>query len=94
MNLNQLIFHRINFCQIWALERREFQFSNPWENRKDKECTALQRQWKDDLRISRKTFESIVEIVQPRLQKENTQLRNAIPIEKKSCCSYLATGYG
>ena len=43
----------------------------------------MQRQWKDDFRMSRKTFESIVEIVRPKLQKQNTQLRNAIPIKKK-----------
>ena len=24
MNSNQLFFHRINFREIWALERREF----------------------------------------------------------------------
>ena len=33
--------------------------------------------------MSRKTFESIIEIVRQRLQKQNTQLRNAIPIEKR-----------
>ena len=43
----------------------------------------MQRQWKDDFRMSRKTFESIVEIVRPKLQKQNTQLRNAIPIKKR-----------
>ena len=69
MNSNQFFFHRINFRQIWALERREFWFSNLWERRNDEECIALQRQWKDDFRMSRRTFESIVEIVRPRLQK-------------------------
>ena len=83
MNSNQLFFHRINFRQIWDLEPREFWFSNLWERRNDEEWIALQRQWKDDFRMSRKTFESIVEIVRPKLQKQNTQLRNAIPIKKR-----------
>ena len=44
--------------------------------------------------MSRKAFESIVEIVRPRLQKQNTQLRNAIPIEKRVAIAIwrLATG--
>ena len=94
MNSNQLFFHQINFRQIWALERREFWFSNLWERSNDEECIALQRQWKDDFRMSRKTFESIVEIVPPRLQKQNTQLKNAIPVEKRVAVVIwrLATG--
>ena len=54
----------------------------------------MQRQWKDDFRMSRKTFESIVEIVRPRLQKQYTQLRNAILIEKRVAVAIwrLATG--
>ena len=94
MNSNQLLFHRINFRQIWDLEPREFWFSKLWERRNDEEWIALQRQWKDDFRMSRKTFESIVEIVRPRLQKQYTQLRNAILIEKRVAVAIwrLATG--
>ena len=94
MNSNQLFFHRINFRQIWDLEPREFWFSNLWERRNDEEWIALQRQWKDDFRMSRNTFESIVEIVRPRLQKQYTQLRNAILIEKRVAVAIwrLATG--
>ena len=69
--------------QIWALERREFWFSNLWERRNEDELVTLQRQWKEDFRVSERTFQSIVEIVRPRLEKRNTQLRNAIPIEKR-----------
>ena len=51
-------------------------------------------QWKDDFWISRKTFESVFEIVRQMLQKQNTQLRNAIPIEKRVVVAIwrLATG--
>ena len=44
--------------------------------------------------MSRKTFESIVEIVPPRLQKQNTQLKNAIQVEKRVAVVIwrLATG--
>ena len=94
MNLNQLFFLRISFRQIWALERREFWFSNLWERRNDEKCITLRRQWKDDFRMSRQTFKSIVEVVRPRLQKQNTQLRNTIPIEKRVAVAIwrLATG--
>ena len=76
------------------MERREFWFSNLWERRNDEKCIALQRQWKDDFRMSRQTFKSIVEVVRPRLQKQNTQLRNTIPIEKRVAVAIwrLATG--
>ena len=94
MNLNQLFFLRITFRQIWALEWREFWFSNLWERRNDEKCITLRRQWKDDFRMSRQTFKSIVEVVRPRLQKQNTQLRNTIPIEKRVAVAIwrLATG--
>ena len=94
INSNQLFFHQINFRGIWALERREFWFSNLWERRNDEECIALQCQWKGDFWMSRKTFEIIVEIVRPRLQKQNAQLRNAIPIKKRVTAAIwqLATG--
>ena len=44
--------------------------------------------------MSRQTFKSIVEVVRPRLQKQNTQLRNTIPIEKRVAVAIwrLATG--
>ena len=94
INSNQLFFHQINFRGIWALERREFWFSNLWERRNDEECIALQCQWKGDFWMSRKTFEIIVEIVRPRLQKQNARLRNAIPIKKRVTAAIwqLATG--
>ena len=55
---------------------------------------TLQHQWKDEFRMSKKTFESIIEIVRPSLQKQNTQLRNAIPMEKRVAVAIwrLATG--
>ena len=94
MNSNQFFFDQINFRQIWALEQREFWFSNLWERRNDEECITLQRQWKDDFQMSRRTFESIVEIVRPRLQKQNTQLRNAIPVEKRVAVPIWRLGTG
>lgn len=59
MNSNQLCFLTKNPREIWALERHEIWFTNLW-GRRDDDCPALQRQWKEDFRMSRKTlFESI-----------------------------------
>ena len=88
MNSNQLFFHRINFVRFGLQNEESFGFQTC--GREGMTRNILQHQWKDEFRMSRKTFESIIEIVRPSLQKQNTQLRTVILIEKKGCCSYLA----
>ena len=39
--------------------------------------------WKNDFRITRNTFLEIVRIVQAVMEKRDTQLRRAVPIEKR-----------
>ena len=39
--------------------------------------------WKEHFRISRRTFEYIVRIVGPALAKNNTRLRESIPVDKR-----------
>ena len=38
--------------------------------------------WSQDFRMKKETFDEIVEVVHPALEKRDTQLRRAIPIEK------------
>ena len=82
-----------NQRSIWALERREFWFSDLWE-RRDEDDPILQSQWKQDFRINKETFEMIVGLVTQNLAKEDTQLRRAIPIQKRVGIALwrLATG--
>ena len=50
--------------------------------------------WKEHFRISRRTFEYIVRIVGPALAKNNTRLRESIPVDKRIAVALwrLATG--
>ena len=43
----------------------------------------FEQHWKSDFRMSQDTFRDIVRVVQPALEKRDTQFRRAIPIEKR-----------
>ena len=65
---------------VWKLEREEKRFVNMWEN-----CHSsdIQLQWKLDFRMNGLNFEKLVDLVHPALEKHDTQLRKAIPTEKR-----------
>ena len=50
--------------------------------------------WRTDFRMKFETFMRIAELVMPRLAKQDTQLRRAIPIEKRVAIAIwrLSTG--
>ena len=50
--------------------------------------------WKENLRISRRTFEYIVRFVGPDVAKKDTRLRECIPVKKRVAVALwrLATG--
>ena len=64
----------------WQLEREEKWFDNMWENR---HSSDFQLQWKLDFRLNGLKFEKLVDLVAPCLEKHDTQLRKAIPTEKR-----------
>ena len=43
----------------------------------------FEQHWRSDFRMSQDTFQDIVRVVQPALEKRDTQFRRAIPIEKR-----------
>ena len=65
---------------LWSLEREEKWFESLWEKRNDPEYQAA---WKTDLRMTGISFQNLVNLVSPRLQKQDTNFRKSIPIEKR-----------
>ena len=55
---------------------------------------ALDHWWKENFRLSRATFEYICRLVGPAIARQNTRMRDAIPVEKRVAVSLwrLATG--
>ena len=43
----------------------------------------FEQHWRSDFRMSQDTFRDIVRVVQPALEKRDTQFRRAIPVEKQ-----------
>ena len=63
--------------KIWAYEREEFWFSRMLNDERFSDF------WSQDFRMKKETFDEIVQVVRPALEKRDTQLRRAIPIEKR-----------
>ncbi|XP_066929993.1 uncharacterized protein [Clytia hemisphaerica] len=72
-----------NERKIWALERHEFWFTDLWDRRDEIDNNVRHSQWRQDFRIKKETFEMLVRLMSPRLAKQDTQLRRAVPIEKR-----------
>ncbi|XP_066934300.1 uncharacterized protein [Clytia hemisphaerica] len=83
-----------NERKIWALERHEFWFTDLWDRRDEIDNNVRHSQWRQDFRIKKETFEMLVRLMSPRLAKQDTQLRKAVPIEKRIAIGLwrLATG--
>ena len=63
--------------KIWAYEREEFWFSRMPNDERFSDF------WSQDFRMKEETFDEIVQVVRPALEERDTQLRRAIPIEKR-----------
>ena len=79
----------VNGGRIWVHERREFWFTDLWNNPGLHEI-----RWKEDFRMTRPTFEYIVLLVRPFITKRDTRFRKTIPVEKRAAIALwrLATG--
>ena len=77
--------------RVWEFEREERWFDAMVQRINDDDA---QLEWKKDFRVTGRTFQEIVRIVRPRLEKRDTQFRKAIPIEKRVAIAIwrLATG--
>ena len=65
---------------IWALRREERWFNELWENRHNEN---YRNRWRADFRMSGQTFEKLVNLLRPFLQRQDTFFRSAIPVEKR-----------
>ena len=52
--------------------------------------TMDNRQFKENVRLGQSTFEQLVEQVRPHMQRADTILRSAIPVEKRIACALYA----
>ena len=89
------LFYRNRRLQVARRPRRAWIFPRPqnWfqellNNR------ALDHWWKENFRVSRATFEYICRLVGPAIVRQNTRMRDAVPVEKRVTVSMwrLATG--
>lgn len=65
---------------VWAFEREERWFDELWNNRYNEEF--LDR-WRADFRMSGVTFAKLVYLLRPVLEKQDTNFRKAIPVQKR-----------
>ena len=78
-------------CGIWQLKRQELWFDEMWQKRSN---NSYQKDWKTDFRMTRKTFEKLVNLASPNLTKEDTKFRKSIPVQKRVAIALwgLSTG--
>ena len=62
--------------KIWAYDREEFWFKRILNDERFSDF------WFQDFRMKKETFDKIVQVVHPALEKRDTQIRRAMPIEK------------
>ena len=74
--------------RFWVLPRPQHWFQQMLNDR------ALDNWWKENFRVTRATFEYICRLVGPELRREDTTMREAVPVEKRVSASLwrLATG--
>ena len=74
--------------RMWVLPRPQLWFQQLLNDR------VLDHWWKENFRVSRARFEYICQLVGPALRRQDTHMRDAIPIEKRVGASLwrLATG--
>lgn len=75
--------------RAWMLPRPQFWFNEILNNTGYDDVV-----WRENFRVSRATFEYIVQLVDAELSRRDTPFRNAVPIEKRVAVSLwrLATG--
>ena len=73
---------------IWAVPRDQRWFDQAYDN------NAVAHFWKSDFRMRKETFEQVVELVRPYIEREDTVFRTAIPVPKRVAIALwrLATG--
>ena len=78
-------------CDISQLKRQELWFDEMWQKRRN---NSYQKYWKTDFRMTRKTFEKLINLVSPNLSKEDTKFRKSISAQNRVAIALwrLSTG--
>lgn len=79
---------RINRRRIWVYPRPQHWLEEMLNNR------VLHSLWKKHFRVSRGTFDYICGIVSHDIQRQNTRLRRAIPVQKRVAVALWRLGSG
>ena len=66
--------------RIWTLDRDESWFEDLWDNRHNPDYI---NRWKEDFRMSGRTFEKLVNLLRGSLEKRDTHFRKAVPVKKR-----------
>ena len=69
----------------WKFNKEENWFEDIWRNRQSNE---FQTRWRQDFRINGVNFEKLIALVRPNLEKQETNLRKAVPILFSSSLSF------
>ena len=74
--------------RAWSWPRKQFWFENLLSG------SFVEDWWKENFRITRRTFEFIVRVAGPEMAKKDTRLRQSIPVHKRVAVALwrLATG--
>ena len=75
----------VNPRQIWS-----YKTSNRWWS--EIVPTMTEQQFKNNFRLNRSTFSALLRCIGPYLQKMDTQLREAIPVEKRVALALYSLG--
>ena len=78
-----LLYHFHNFStprRFWMIDYGQDWFQRLWQNRNQ---PIYQMFWKQEFRFQTETFEYIVNLLRPSIQKQNTFWREAITVEKR-----------
>ena len=62
--------------RAWVFPRPQNWFKELLKNR------ALDHWWKENFRVTRATFEFICQLVGPAIQRQNTRMHDAVPVDK------------
>ena len=73
---------------MWAYQTEALWFDNILNDQN------LEQHWRSDFRMSQDTFRDILRVVQPALEKRDTQFRRGIPIKKRVAIALLRLSTG
>ena len=77
--------------RFWIIERPQLWFENAWN---DAQFNDMHDYWRQEFRLSKKTFRDVIDIVIGDMQRSDTKFRKAIAIEKRVAIALwrLSTG--